>query len=62
MNDIMSIATMRHIEMEASIRNHQLIQQAVDVEKIEYSRFLKAYQLRALLNRLTPGLAPRLGL
>lgn len=62
MNDMMSIAHVRHIEKEELVRNHQLAQQAMDAAKIERSRFMVAYQMRFLVNRLAPALAPRLGL
>lgn len=61
MTDLMSIATQKQAEWEHLLCNQQLVQQACAAEQAERSRFLKAYRLRSLLNRIAPILAPHLG-
>lgn len=61
-HDISGLARVKHSDFQRHIEQAHLASQAQDVERIEYARFRQAYQLRSLVNRFAPALAPRLGL
>ncbi len=60
MNDMMMVAALRVAEHEAALkRNH--LRAEFQAAQIERARFLVAFKVRRVLNRIAPALAPRLG-
>jgi hypothetical protein len=62
MNDAQIWTQVKIMERQEMVKRHQLALQAMDAEKAERARFMKAYLLRSLVNRVAPRLATLVGL
>jgi|GEM_PF-5298578 len=60
MNEIMQIATLQMVERNTQIQRNQQETELLAMQ-IEHTRFMTAFKVRRLVNRLAPTLAPHLG-